>query len=280
MAENNEDLMAILFIPTLVAIVLYHFFDPILQDFLSINWKRVGIIFGYVVGALVLVFLTIRNIILKKRAKVDINYGYLESENFRKEDEITALNTNELLPVEIEEHEEEIVEQPILKVVNIKVDETKGFFKKSEITEEEVEYLKNKGYIESTHMSIDTKSMERYLLKPASNESPSHFFLIQDICNYIKKFTNKVWTYTTVKPDIVFIDKKGRKIAVEIETGKVLKYKPERLPKKVKYMTDNYDDWFFVVTDGNLVKEYANYGKTYEKRNIAKILNNLVSGLN
>ncbi|MDP4012578.1 MAG: hypothetical protein Q8R00_03155 [Candidatus Nanoarchaeia archaeon] len=267
--SNNDTFPAIVFC-FVILITFNEFLNPILQDFLAVDWKRIGIIFGAVVGILILAFFTIRNIILKKKVKE----GYIPYSNPEPEE------NEERLIEEVEEPEERVIEQPVHRVVNIRVDETKGFFKKSEITDDEVTYLKNKGYIESTHMSIVTKSMERYLLKPASNESPSHFFLIQDICNYIKKFTDKVWTYNTVKPDIVFIDKRGRKVAIEVETGKVLKYKPERLPQKVKHMTENYDDWFFVVTDGNLVREYKNYGKTYEKRSITKILSNLVSGTN
>ncbi len=273
MQNNNEnDLFPRIVFSIAILIALNQVLSPIIEDFLAVDWKRIGIILIAVVTGSVLTFFTIR-LILKWKEKEE-GYKELELKEIEKEEVITP-NADELLLAESEESKL-TVQQPIYEEVNIRVDETKGFFKKSELNDDEVTYLKNKGYTESTHMDIVDKSMERYLLKPASNESPGHFFLIQDICNYLKNFTDKVWTYNTIKPDIVFIDKLGRKVAIEVETGKVLKYKPERLPQKAKYMSENYDDWFFVVTDGNLVREYANYGKTYEKRNITRVLNNLV----
>jgi hypothetical protein len=107
------------------------------------------------------------------------------------------------------------------------------------------------------------------LLKPSYNESPQHFFLIKDIEAYINKFTNKVQTFNTAKPDIVFeVDKK--KYAVEIETGKVLKTNKRKFLAKVKALKKDYGkNWFFVVTDKNLYRNYKKFGPTFTKRSIS-----------
>ena len=40
--------------------------------------------------------------------------------------------------------------------------------------------------------------------KPFKNESPQHMILIFEIEQHLRKFTDKIETYRTVKPDIVF----------------------------------------------------------------------------
>ena len=57
--------------------------------------------------------------------------------------------------------------------------------------------------------SICSGKVEKFLVKPRYNESAGHFFLIFDIAEYLKKFTNKIKIFETKKPDIVFeINKK------------------------------------------------------------------------
>ncbi|MDP4012021.1 MAG: DUF87 domain-containing protein [Candidatus Nanoarchaeia archaeon] len=189
----------------------------------------------------------------------------------KKEHEVITTNADELLLSESKETKSQVVEQPAFKRVNIRVDATKGFFKKSEITDDEIIYLKNKGYIESTHMSIDRK-IDRYLLELKANENAGHCFLLNEIYYYIRKFTDKVWKYHTLKPDIIFIDKQGRKIAIEVETGKVYRKNKRQFAEKVANLNKNYNDWFFVLTDKNYISEYSQFGKCYDKRNIAHIL--------
>ena len=188
-----------------------------------------------------------------------------------EEHKIITTKPDELL----EANKLNVVKQPSKKVV-IHVDESKGFFKKSELNDEEIKYLLNNGYKESSHLGIATKSVERYLLKPHANEGDGHFFLVNDIYNYIRKFTDKVWMYNTVKPDVVFIDKNGKKIAVEVETGKVYFNNKKQLLDKIKNLNKEYDEWFFVLTEKNFVKEYSQLGKTYDKRNIGETLKTML----
>jgi len=161
---------------------------------------------------------------------------------------------------------------PILKpaVVNITVDEHRRFYRYKDLKLDDLKYLIARGYKTYEFYSILSNKKERYVLKPRFNESPRHFFLTFDIMNYLKKFTDKVWAFQTKKPDIVFeVDKK--KYAVEVETGSVYKKDKKKLLEKVKTLNREYGkNWFFVVTDRNLVKKYSELGETFEKRNVAR----------
>jgi hypothetical protein len=144
-----------------------------------------------------------------------------------------------------------------------------------DLSEPEIEYLKKKGYIEYKMKSITSPSLEIYLIKPRRTESPQHIFLIKDISNYLKTFTNNVKTYRSVKPDIVFrINRK--EYAIEVETGKILRANKKAIVKKVKSLNKKYkDNWFFVVTDKNLTSQYNKLGKTCDRRYLASIISRI-----
>ena len=117
---------------------------------------------------------------------------------------------------------------------------------------------------------------ERYLLKPIGNESLQHCFLTNEIYYYLKKLTNQVQIFHSAKPDIVFQTKDNNIYAIEVETGKSYKNAIKKLKQKVKLLKQEYkDNWFFVVTNRNLVKKYKKLGITYEKRNIIKKIGEL-----
>ncbi|MBA3063808.1 hypothetical protein FP803_00020 [Candidatus Woesearchaeota archaeon] len=80
--------------------------------------------------------------------------------------------------------------------------------------------------------------------------------------------------YTTKKPDIVF-EINGKRYAIEIETGSVLS-KVSRMKEKVKLLNENYDEWFFVVTDPNKVRKYLKFGNAVSARYVKSRLNKCI----
>ncbi len=161
------------------------------------------------------------------------------------------------------------------KVVDIKIDEDKGIFLKKDLNEDEIQFLFNKGYVLSSHVSINETVQKDYMLKPRFNESLSHFFLIKDIENYLKKFTKKVYLYETTKPDIVFIVQ-NKKIAIEVETGETLKTRKDQIENKIRLLNKNYDDWFFVVTDKYVKRKYEKYKETYTRFEISEVIEKIL----
>ena len=198
-----------------------------------------------------------------------------------KADELLAtgkIETEDERLSKLQEHYEKLQDKRSKRAkIRIKVTKNDGCVKLKDLKEQEVNYLKAKRYKEYSFHSILSKKKEKYLIKPRKSESPQHIFLTHDIKSYIEKFTSKVKTYETVKPDIVF-KINGKEYAIEVETGKMLKYNKKDLRKKVEALNKNYKDrWFFVVTDRNLRTKYAKFGKTYDKRPLTSVINRIVS---
>jgi len=173
-------------------------------------------------------------------------------------------------------------EAPEKVKVDITLDEDKGFYRHKDLSLPEIKFLLSKGYKEYKQRSCFTNVKERYLLKVRYNESPQHFFMIIDIADYLKQFSDNVKIFETKKPDIVF-ELNGRKIAVEVETGSVLKNNKKQLLEKVAQLKKDYGkDWFFVLTNRNMKSQYEEFGKVIDKRfvkwNLDKILKNATMG--
>ena len=167
-------------------------------------------------------------------------------------------NADELL-------EEKITEEIIVsRDININVDCDVLVHKKSKLSIEEQEYLIKKGFKEELLKSISSETKERFFVKPRFNESINHLFAIYDIKDYLEEKGIKVEIFATKKPDIVF-EFKGKKHAIEVETGSMLKVK-KVFNEKVENLNKNYDKWFFVVTNWNKIPKYKNYGKTWDYR--------------
>ncbi len=162
------------------------------------------------------------------------------------------------------------------KEVSIDVDVQKCFYEKSSLKEHEIEYLVNKGYLISSHVDLHGGHQRDYLLLPKANESLSHFFLVMTIRNYLMNFTNRVFLYNTLKPDIVF-EAFGKKVAVEVETG--LHNNKKDLEEKVYNLRKEYkDNWFFVISHKHLREKYEKYGKVYVRTQIPSIIDSYFRG--
>lgn len=150
------------------------------------------------------------------------------------------------------------------KDVKIKVDEFERFFKKSKLSSDEVKYLLSKGYKIAKYKRLASNKKEEFLLKPRFNESLAHLFVVYDTADYLESKGIKVQKYVTKKPDIVF-EIGGKKFAIEVETGSALS-KIKNLKEKVKVLNKNYDEWFFAVTDRNLISKYKKFADCVDLR--------------
>jgi conjugal transfer ATP-binding protein TraC len=165
-------------------------------------------------------------------------------------------NADELLK---EEPEKEIESRS----VNINVDPTIRIHLSRKLTKDEQKYLIGKGFREESFRSLCYPKKEKFFVNPRFNESPSHLFVSYDIRNYLEGKGIRVEMYATKKPDVVFkIGKK--KYAIEVETGTVLT-KSSRMKEKLEVLKD-YDEWFFVVTNRNKIKDYKKYGESLDLR--------------
>ena len=178
-------------------------------------------------------------------------------------------------PEDEEEYEDEVEEEPEEEIeeekqeVKININEDIKFHRLSKLNEDEIRYLKNYGFRIRTYFNPFNKRREKFIFKTNGYESDHHFLTIHIIADYLNKKTpaENIQTFETVKPDIVF-NIKNKKFAVEVETGKILRHAKKQLLNKVELLKKNYDDWFFVVTDRNLVSKYRQYGKVFDTRYI------------
>ena len=180
-----------------------------------------------------------------------------------KEHKVITTNPDELKQIEKEELPK--------KKVSIKIDLSKRIYKSNDLSNEEKEYLKIKGYVEKKCVDIGNIRYEKFYLKPRSNENPEHFFLVEAVSKYLRQFTEAIEVFETAKPDIVFVAN-GKKVAVEVESGVWLKTNKNAFKNKVALLNKEYVDWFFLVTESRLAYYYKEYGQVFTRKNIAKKL--------
>ncbi len=191
----------------------------------------------------------------------------------KQEHDLITTNPDELLVLDKEKKETVIQQQPEeRKDVNIRIDESKGFYRKAELSDEETNYLLQYGYKIISAVGLKGGRQENYLLKPRQNETPIHFFLCKAVEEFVRKFTDKVWMYETTKPDVVFQAGK-RKFAIEVETGKWLTHDKEGFEQKVRQLRKEYgDNWFFVVTDSTLREDYGRWGRAFMRSEVERVV--------
>jgi hypothetical protein len=150
-------------------------------------------------------------------------------------------------------------------------DATKGLYKAKDVTEEQVSILKSKGYI-FTRQSVGEGRGEYYLILPkvpTYQESIKHLFFVRFAEQTVQHFTDKVELFQTQKPDVVFEDKDGRKIAIEVETGKTLNDR-NKMDIKVNLLKKDYGERYFIlVSDHYLKKLYEKYGNVVTRTELA-----------
>lgn len=145
----------------------------------------------------------------------------------------------------------------------INLDLTKGFYKKSVLVQEEIEYLLKNNYRESRHVPLRSNTHSIYLVKKVGWHTNEHTFLLHAIYEEILRYTNNVKTdetarLDTINPDIIFTNGQGQEIALEIETGSNLKHHKQYLVRKTELLTKQYSNkWHFVLTSNNSRKTYT-----------------------
>ncbi len=113
-----------------------------------------------------------------------------------------------------------------------------------------------------------------YYVKPCHPESAEHTLLVGLIYEELKKYTKKIQTYQTKKPDIIFENKVKQKIILEIETGRGLKKHRTRTDEKFKEIKKKYGNRaYIIITDNKKVNSYAKYGlKILLRKNIIQFV--------
>jgi len=149
------------------------------------------------------------------------------------------------------------------------------FFRASLLDAHEINYLICNKYKVTYQQDIFGK-FDYFLVQPDKNESVDHFFMVYHIKETLEEMGIEVKVYNTKKPDVIF-RVKNKFIAIEVETGSVLKNNKKQFLEKVETLNDDFGgDWFFVVTNRNLLGKYKKYGKTSTRKQVLKSLGRYV----
>ncbi len=125
------------------------------------------------------------------------------------------------------------------------------------------------GYKKCSQWCITSGQPEVFFIKGRHNESESHAYLCSAIHQLIVEGIDpEAKLLATRDADIVFRIK-GKRWAIEVETGTVYKKSKKKLQAKVNRLNRKYfNRWFFVITHRDLRKKYRHFGKVMERKEI------------
>jgi hypothetical protein len=147
--------------------------------------------------------------------------------------------------------------------INIKINLEKKVHPGKSLTLDEKNYLINHGFKIGRFVKIGKKGPEEFLVKESPPESISHTFLVENIKLELEKYTNKIEINLTEKPDLIFKNRKGETIAIEVETGKAFKKNPEKIINKFDNVRAKYNkNAVIVLTDATKKHLYNEISKT------------------
>jgi hypothetical protein len=119
--------------------------------------------------------------------------------------------------------------------------------------------LNNHGYVMKKGHGLKS-GPHTYYVKPRHPESLEHTLLVGLIMEEIKQYTDNVKTFQTREPDIIFENKAGQKIAIEVETGLSKDKHEERMDDKFTALHKNYGDRaYLILTNLRMFDSYAGY---------------------
>jgi len=192
--------------------------------------------------------------------------GILIMDNDHQELKVVASKEEHILittnPAEmIKESEKEKIEVKDNKEdEKANLDLNKPVYETQGLTLMQVNMLNNHGYELMKAHNLESGPFS-YYVKPRHPESKEHTFLVTIIADEIKKYTDEIKIYQTKKPDIIFKNKLGQKIALEIETGESMYKHKDRLKEKFLNVTKKYGKRAYIIlTNSRKHNSYVKYG--------------------
>jgi len=281
--DSDANPHAFIIATVIVAVSLYRYLSEIQKfeyDTKAFLLSLFTLSNAVIISSVLLVFLIIRKIINKRRNKI-IKKELEEREKLFEKEELKEKRIareketkEESERVKLEKTQTKLLREkcPIIKVQKTEskiVPGQKAYLEK-ELDEADLAFLNSEGFVSVREKSLDEKE-SYYLVFNDKFESPKHIILVKEIMDYLRRFTKDIETYRTTMPDIIFTCNEIR-YAIEVETGSILKDK-SKIKNKVELCNNRFGKkWFFFVTNRNLEKEYAKFGRVSTKRNIKLII--------
>ena len=163
-----------------------------------------------------------------------------------KEHELITTNPDEMI-AKTEKKKGKVSEK---EDINIELDIEQDVYLAKELSIEEQNFLVNNDYVLGNFHNLTDKHHQKHYVKKRLPESPLHTYYVDLIYQEIVKYTDKVVKKRTAEPDIIFTNKAGEEIAIEVETGMGLKKKKKEHDKKFLARKEEYSKkcYIFPVT--------------------------------
>ncbi len=146
-------------------------------------------------------------------------------------------------------------------------------FIKSKLSKNQVNALEKKGYKQTNEYSVKENKFIRVLVKPDSNHSKTHAFLVWDTIRLLKDFkgVKNIQEHETVDADITF-NFNNKRYALEIERGDLLR-KKKQAQEKVEWLNRKYRKrWMFIVSNKNFLQRYQELGFSTQRKQVSENL--------
>ncbi len=152
----------------------------------------------------------------------------------------------------------------------------KGLILDRKFNEEQRKELVALGFKELRTSAYGKGGATRFFVKTSGNESEEHAFLCKLVAMEAKKRGLKFEMDATVGPDVI-VRKGNRRLAFEIETGSVARWK-EQADKKFEELKKTYkDDLVILVTDRLIKPKYEQYGKVITRFELVQTIESLTA---
>jgi type IV secretory pathway VirB4 component len=196
----------------------------------------------------------VRNFNLSQREKEYLltatqGKGILILDNEHQEIEVVASPKEHKL-ITTNPNESILQERPTLAegddiTINLNLD--KQLFRGKDLSIEQKNYLTNHGYVVTMRVPIGKTNQEEFWIKTNSIESIEHTFLVMNLKEELKKYTQNIETAVSGKPDILFRNKDGQLIAIEVETGIGFSKHKKRLENKFREAKAKYGKNLYIA---------------------------------
>jgi conjugal transfer ATP-binding protein TraC len=127
--------------------------------------------------------------------------------------------------------------------------------RKDDLNDEQLQALNQVDFVEMRAKNLAGES-ELFLVKNETEDGDEHFILQQLIFNDLKRYTDRVLIHHTRLPDVTFETRNGKMVAIEVEADVGVKKSLDNMQEKLPVM-QKYDDYFYVVSNVALKRDYA-----------------------
>jgi hypothetical protein len=195
----------------------------------------------------------------------------VRAEKRRIEEEIERLKK--------EKYYEELKNKGNEKIILEKLDaKNNSVYEAESLNCKEINTLKKADFKEINEYDPMYNKYSNFIVKKILNHSYKHTFLVGRLKQFLEMYLDSdcIKIHDTRDADITF-KVNSNTYAIEIETGTLLS-KKKQLMDKVKYMNNKYGhkNWFFVVSNRDLVKKYKKYGLVIPRVGVCRYLEELL----